>query len=244
MATHWNWTILCLISSDGSRCSVFYVQTIRCLSKNNCIFLNLNSLICFFILGYWLHNENWYWLESVSAGQAFKKNRQWESAKRNAISGSLMCFVSYRLQKLVHSAHPGLVNISRCNSVLLHYLINKLWLSAESELHTLGALFQPLAVVLRTYSTHSKCFITKRLSTGKKKSECNCFFFLKWAGGSIYSDVQLHFSVTLKHYHTFVNVLVDIHPPFLYMLRTNSAACHSTCCSVSLCIVFVCHLIR
>lgn len=155
-----------------------------------------------------------------------------------------MCFVFYRLQKLVRSAHTGLLNISRCNSVLLHYLINKPRLSAESELHTLGALFQPLAVVLRTYSTHSKCFITKRLSNGKKVCMQSLFFFSlneRETQLSIFKDV---ISASLWSINTLVNVLVGIHPPFLYMLWTNSAACHSTCCSVSPCIVFVCRLIR
>lgn len=86
----------------------------------------------------------------------------------------VLCF-SYRLQKLMHSAHPGLLNVSHSNLVLSRNLINKPWLSVESELHTLGALFQHLAVVLCTYSTHSEYFITKKLPTGKK-SECNCIF--------------------------------------------------------------------
>lgn len=46
-------------------------------------------------------------------------------------------FASYCLQNLMHSVHPGLRNLSCSNSVLCN-VINKSWLSLESELHTLS----------------------------------------------------------------------------------------------------------
>lgn len=41
--------------------------------------------------------------------------------------------------------------------------------------------------------------------------------------------VQLHYTVILKHYPTFVDVLVGVFILFVCcLLQTNTAACHST----------------
>lgn len=85
-------------------------------------------------------------------------------------------FVSYRLQKLMRSVLPGLLNVSRSNWMLSCNLINKPRLSVESDLHTLGALLNTWQSSSVHTPKRSGCFIAKRLPTGKK-SECDWIIF-------------------------------------------------------------------